>query len=128
LKVGVVSGGRYEARVRELVAGFPWLTAIAEPLLSVRRVMRQQLAVLHKMLHSQVDRDDQPIAKPNQELDVRQTPNEPGDASSELGPEKIDERLFMPDRREVAEVSIPERCSRCLRSQPAEASADNYDP
>jgi transposase len=50
LKVGVVSGGRYEARVRELVAGFPRLTAIAEPLLIVRWVMRQQLAVLHKML------------------------------------------------------------------------------
>jgi len=27
-----------------------WLAAIAEPLLNVRRVMRQQLAVLHKML------------------------------------------------------------------------------
>src|SRR3977135_457439 len=38
-----------EARVRELVAGFPRLAAIAEPLLNVR-VMRQQLAVLHKML------------------------------------------------------------------------------
>jgi transposase len=50
LKVGVVGGSRYEARVRELVAGFPRLAAIAEPLLSVRRVMRQQLAVLHKML------------------------------------------------------------------------------
>src|SRR5437763_8736849 len=50
LKVGVVSGFRYEARVRELVAGFPGLAAIAEPLLSVRRVMRQQFAVLHKML------------------------------------------------------------------------------
>ena len=50
LKVGVVSGSRYEARVRELVAGFPRLAAIAEPLLNVRRVMRQQLAVLHKML------------------------------------------------------------------------------
>jgi len=50
LKVGVVSGGRYDARVRELVAGFPRLAAIVEPVLSVRRVMRQQLAVLHKML------------------------------------------------------------------------------
>ena len=38
LKVGVVSGGRYEARVRELVGDFPRLAAIAEPLLSVRRV------------------------------------------------------------------------------------------
>jgi transposase len=50
LKVGVVSGGRYEARVHELVAGFPGLAAITEPLLNVRRVMRQQFAVLHKML------------------------------------------------------------------------------
>src|SRR5271156_956228 len=50
LKVGVVSGSRYEARVRELVLGFPRLAAIAEPLLSVRPVMRQQLAILHKML------------------------------------------------------------------------------
>src|SRR6266496_3570057 len=50
LRVGAVSGGRYEARVRELVEGFPRLAAIAEPLLKVRQVMRQQLAVLHKML------------------------------------------------------------------------------
>jgi transposase len=50
LKVGAVSGSRYEARVRELVVGFPRLAAIAEPLLNVRRVMRQQFAVLHKML------------------------------------------------------------------------------
>jgi transposase len=50
LKVGVVSGSRHEARVRELVVGFPGLAAIAEPLLNVRRVMRQQFAILHKML------------------------------------------------------------------------------
>ena len=50
MKEGVVSGSRYEARVRELVEGFPGLAAIAAPLLAVRRVMRQQLAVLHKML------------------------------------------------------------------------------
>jgi transposase len=50
LKVGGVSGSRYEARVRELVGDFPGLAAIAEPLLKVRRVMRQQFAVLHKML------------------------------------------------------------------------------
>src|SRR5262249_50321284 len=34
----------------ELVRGFPRLAAIVEPLLSVRRVMRQQLSVPHKML------------------------------------------------------------------------------
>jgi transposase len=57
LKVGIVSGGRYEARVRELVTDFPRLAAIVGPLLNVRRVMRQQLAVLHKMLLDTV-RDD----------------------------------------------------------------------
>jgi len=57
LKVGAVSGGRYDARVRELVEGFPGLAAIVEPLLTVRRVMRQQFAVLHKMLLDTV-RDD----------------------------------------------------------------------
>jgi hypothetical protein len=31
--------------VRELVAGFPKLAAIVEPVLSVRRVMRQQFSV-----------------------------------------------------------------------------------
>ena len=35
LKMGVVSSFRYDARVRELVAGFPTLAAIVEPLLSV---------------------------------------------------------------------------------------------
>ena len=55
--MGSVSGGRYDARVRELVEGFPGLAAIVEPLLTVRRVMRQQFAVLHKMLLDTV-RDD----------------------------------------------------------------------
>ena len=50
LKVGVVSRSRYEVRIRELVESFPRLAAIVGPLLAVRRVMRQQLAVLHKML------------------------------------------------------------------------------
>src|SRR4051812_35733173 len=57
LKVGAVSGGRYEARVHDLVEGFPRLAAIAEPLLNFRRVMRQQLAVLHKMLLDTVRSD-----------------------------------------------------------------------
>jgi len=43
--------------VRELVEGFPGLAVIVEPLLIVRRIMRQQLAVLHKMLLDTV-RDD----------------------------------------------------------------------
>ncbi len=61
LKVGVVGRSRYEMRIRELVVGFPRLAAIVEPLLAVRRVMRQQLAVLHKMLLDTV-RDD-PVSR-----------------------------------------------------------------
>ena len=50
LKVGIVSRSRYEVRISELVESFPRLAAIVGPLLAVRRVMRQQLAVLHQML------------------------------------------------------------------------------
>jgi transposase len=57
LKVGVVSSGGFEARIRELVESFPRLAAIIEPLLTVRRVMRQQFAVLHKMLLDTVRHD-----------------------------------------------------------------------
>jgi transposase len=57
LKVGVVSTGKFEARIRELVTGSPRLALIVEPLLAVRRVMRQQFAVLHKMLLDTVCHD-----------------------------------------------------------------------
>jgi transposase len=57
LKVGMVSTREYEARIRELVEDFPKLAAIVEPLLTVRRVMRQQFAVLHKMLLDTVRHD-----------------------------------------------------------------------
>src|SRR5262249_56820439 len=40
LKVGGVSGSRYEARVRELVEELPGVAAIAAPLVNVRRVRR----------------------------------------------------------------------------------------
>ena len=50
-----------ERSIRELVDGFPRLAAIIDPLLIVRQVMRQQLAVLHKMLIDIV-RDD-PVSR-----------------------------------------------------------------
>ena len=61
LKVGAVSTIGYEARIRHLVEGLPRLAAIVEPLLTVRRVMRQQFAVLHKMLLDTVRHD--PVCK-----------------------------------------------------------------
>ena len=50
LKVGVVSSFRYDARVRELVAGFPRLAAIVEPLLTVRRADAEALPVWRDQL------------------------------------------------------------------------------
>ena len=50
LKVGVVSSGNFEVRVRELVMGHPPLGAIVTPLLAVRRSLREQFALLQKML------------------------------------------------------------------------------
>src|SRR6202035_447994 len=41
LKVGIISTAGYDARIRYLVESFPQLAAIVEPLLTVRRVMRQ---------------------------------------------------------------------------------------
>lgn len=49
LKVGEISVGRFDARVREIVAGMKELEAIAAPLLDARNAMRLQLAKLHRL-------------------------------------------------------------------------------
>ncbi len=49
LKVGPISIGRFEARVRELVDDMPELTAIVAPLLDARAAMRLQFVRLHRM-------------------------------------------------------------------------------
>src|SRR4029077_10810403 len=58
LKVGMVGAARFEARIRELVEGLPDLAALVEPLLVVRRVLRAQVAVLHRRVLAAV-RDDE---------------------------------------------------------------------
>src|SRR3954463_11566525 len=50
LKVGKVGTVEFEARIRELVAEHPDLAAIVEQLLIARRVLREQLGVLHRQL------------------------------------------------------------------------------
>ncbi|MGE0773463.1 MAG: IS110 family transposase [Sphingomonadaceae bacterium] len=57
LKVGTVSSGKFDARIRELVERIPRLEAVVVPVLVVRRAIREQLAALHKLLLDQV-RDD----------------------------------------------------------------------
>jgi transposase len=58
LKVGIVGGTKFEARIAELVEDMPDLAGLVEPLLVVRRVLREQIAVLHRRLLTIV-RDDE---------------------------------------------------------------------
>src|SRR5438105_3352827 len=58
LKVGMVGTVKFEARIRELVADHPDLAAIVEPLLIARRVLREQLGVLHRQLLEIVRQDE----------------------------------------------------------------------
>ena len=57
LKVGIAGRTKFEARIEELVEHVPDLAVLVEPLLVVRRVLREQIAVLHHRLLAVV-RDD----------------------------------------------------------------------
>src|SRR6056297_2458265 len=48
LKVGAISRGRFEHRLRELAAGNPMLEAATEPMLGARASLRQELAGLER--------------------------------------------------------------------------------
>jgi hypothetical protein len=58
LKVGVAGTVKFEARIKELVADFPDLVALIEPLLVVRRVLRDQIGVLHRRVVATVRNDE----------------------------------------------------------------------
>ena len=58
LKVGVVGAAKFEARIKELVENLPDLALLVEPLLVVRRVLREQIGVLHRRLLAIVRDDD----------------------------------------------------------------------
>jgi transposase len=58
LKVGVVGTVKFEARIKELVESLPDLAGLVEPLLIVRRVLGEQIGVLHCRLLAIV-RDDE---------------------------------------------------------------------
>ena len=58
LKVGIVGTVKFEARIKELVESLPDLAALVEPLLVVRRVLREQLGILHRRVLAVV-RDDE---------------------------------------------------------------------
>jgi transposase len=58
LKVGMVGAAGFEARIKELIESFPDLAVLVEPLLAVRRVLREQLGILHRRLLAVVRNDD----------------------------------------------------------------------
>jgi transposase len=58
LKVGVVGTVKFEARIRELVETLPDLAELVEPMLIVRRTLREQIGILHGRLLAIVRTDD----------------------------------------------------------------------
>jgi transposase len=58
LKVGMVGTVKFEARIKELVENLPDLAMLVEPLLVVRRALREQIGILHRRLLAIV-RDDE---------------------------------------------------------------------
>ena len=58
LKVGVVGTAKFETRIKELVENLPDLAMLVKPLLIVRRVLREQIGILHRRLLAVVREDD----------------------------------------------------------------------
>ena len=58
LKVGMVGAVKFEGRIKELVESLPDLAILVEPLLIVRRVLHEQLGILHRRLLDIVRNDD----------------------------------------------------------------------
>jgi transposase len=58
LKVGMAGAVKFEARIKELVVDIPDLGLLVEPLLVVRRVLREQLGILHRRLLAIVREDE----------------------------------------------------------------------
>ena len=63
LKVGMVGKVKFEDRIKELVENLPDLAGLVEPLLVVRRVLREQIVILHRRLLAIV-RDDEVCRRP----------------------------------------------------------------
>src|SRR3974377_298387 len=71
LKVGMAGKVRFEARIRELVEKLPDLAILVEPLLIVRRTLREQFGIVHRRLLAVVWQDGvclTPIHVPGVEL------------------------------------------------------------
>src|SRR5437868_8246532 len=58
LKVGMVGTVKFEARIKERVENLPDVAVLVGPLLVVRRVLREQVGILHRRLLAIVRGDD----------------------------------------------------------------------
>jgi transposase len=58
LKVGVIGKVKFEARIKELVENLPDLAELVEPMLIVRRTLREQIVILHRRLLAIVRHDE----------------------------------------------------------------------
>ena len=58
LKVGMAGATKFEGRIKELIENLPDLAVLVEPLLIVRRVLREQIGVLHRRLLAVVRNDE----------------------------------------------------------------------
>src|SRR3974377_2477642 len=58
LKAGMVGTVRFEARIQRLVENLPDLAVLVEPMLTVRRVLREQIVILHRRVLAIVRDDD----------------------------------------------------------------------
>jgi transposase len=57
LKVGTISKGRFEARIRELIAGHAMLERVIEPLLRARDALKREFQALHRAMLAIVRED-----------------------------------------------------------------------
>ena len=58
LKVGMVGATKFEGRIKQLIENLPDLAVLVEPLLVVRRVLSEQIGVLHRRLLAVVRNDE----------------------------------------------------------------------
>ena len=68
---------KFEARIKELVENLPDLAFLVEPLLIVRRVLHEQIVILHRRLLAIVRDDDDPRCRPVVALTYRATVDVP---------------------------------------------------
>src|SRR5947209_3827679 len=118
LKVGMVGTVKFETRIKELVENLPDLAVLVEPLLIVRRVVREQLGILHRRLLAIVRDDDVcrrlmtvPGVGPVVSLTYRATV----DVAARFGKSKAVEAVFglTCSKYQSGEVDRNGRISRC---------------